>query len=511
MAFLIANSVVSWFLKKREHQMELFLKYPHEVQDELLANLIDKAKNTEIGRKYDFGSINSYREFAERVPVRAYEDIHEDIERARQGEQNIFWPTPIKWFAKSSGTTNAKSKFIPVTVESLEECHYAGSKDLLYMYLANNKEGQLLKGKSLRLGGSKENYFEHQTIYGDLSAILIDNMPLWASFKSTPNTEISLMSDWEEKMKAIVDTTIKENVTSLAGVPSWMLVVLQKILDKTGANNLLEIWPDLEVYFHGGVNFAPYAEQYKKLIPKEDFRYYEVYNASEGFFAVQDQNHSKELLLMLDYGIFYEFIPMDTYGTPEEKIIPLSEVEKDVNYALIITTNAGLWRYNIGDTVRFTSIDPYRIKVSGRTKHHINVFGEELMVENAERALEKATQLTQAEVINFTAAPIFMKGKEKGAHEWLIEFNTYPDDLAAFRNILDKSLQEINSDYEAKRKNNMTLNELVLNVAEPNLFYEWSKQNNKLGGQHKIPRLSNSRNYLEELLNLNESLKEELA
>jgi len=508
MALPIANSVASWFLKKRLHQMELFLKYPNEVQNELLHKLIKKAENTEIGKKYDFSSIKTYREFAERLPVLAYEEIYQGIERARQGETNIFWPTPIKWFAKSSGTTNAKSKFIPVSVESLEENHYAGSKDLLFMYLNNNRDGKLFRGKSLRLGGSKENYFQHETVHGDLSAILIDNMPFWASYSSTPNTEISLLSDWEIKMEAIVKTTLKENVTSLAGVPSWMLVVLQKILAEAGKENLLEIWPDLEVYFHGGINFDPYRKQYQKLIPCEDFKYYEIYNASEGFFAVQDSNYSEDLLLMLDYGIFYEFIPMEIYGTSAEKVIPLSEVEKGVNYAIIITTNAGLWRYKIGDTVRFTSTNPYRIKVTGRTKHFINAFGEELVVENAEKALEKASKLTHAEIVDYTAAPIYMKGKNKGAHEWMIEFKTFPDNLENFRNCLDDTLRKLNGDYDAKRKNNMTLEKLKINIASPNLFYTWMKNKDKLGGQNKVPRLSNNREYLEELLSLDKTLKE---
>lgn len=506
MAIPIGNSVASWFLKKRLHQIELFLKYPNEVQKELLEKLLLKAKDTEVGKKYDFASIHSYREFARRVPINTYEDIFQDIERSRRGESNIFWPHPIKWYAKSSGTTNAKSKFIPVSEESLEDCHYAASKDLLLMYLNNNKKRKLFRGKSLRLGGSKENYFEHDTIYGDLSAILIDNMPFWASFSSTPNTEISLMSDWEEKMKAIVETTVKENVTSLAGVPSWMLVVLQKVLDYTGADNLLEVWPDLEVYFHGGVNFEPYASQYKKLIPTNNFQYYEVYNASEGFFAVQDRNNSKDLLLMLDYGIFYEFIPMDTYGTSDEKIIPLSKVEVGKNYAVVITTNAGLWRYKIGDTIRFTSTSPYRIRVSGRTKHFINVFGEELIIENADRALKKAMQVTNSEIVDYTAGPIFMDGKEKGAHEWIIEFKKAPENMEQFRDVLDQNLQELNSDYQAKRHNNMTLEKLKINSARPNLFYTWAKKRDKLGGQNKIPRLANDRLYLEELLKLNQGL-----
>ena len=422
MPFPLVNSIASWFLKKRFHQIELFLKYPNEVQQELLSNLIDISKDTEVGKKYDFSSIKSYKTFAERVPISSYEDIQEDIERARKGEPNIFWPKPIKWFAKSSGTTNAKSKFIPVSMDSLEDCHYAASKDLLCMYLNNNEESQLFTGKSLRLGGSKELYKENGTAFGDLSAILIDNMPFWAEFSSTPSNKVSLLSEWETKMAAIVDETIEENVTSLAGVPSWMLVLLNDVLEKTGKNNIFDVWPNLEVYFHGGVSFNPYIEQYRAILPKKEFKYYEIYNASEGFFAIQDQNYSGDLLLMLDYGIFYEFIPMDTYGTKDEKVIPLSEVELNKNYAVIITTNAGLWRYKIGDTVRFVSISPYRIKVSGRTKHHINVFGEELIIENAEDALKKVCKRTQAEIKDYTAAPIFMEGKEKGAHEWLIEF-----------------------------------------------------------------------------------------
>ncbi|WP_223034757.1 GH3 auxin-responsive promoter family protein [Hanstruepera marina] len=499
----IVNSIASWFLKKRFHQIDLFLKYPNEVQEELLTNLLIKAKDTEIGKKYGFESITNYQTFAERVPISAYEDYHQLIERSRLGENNIFWPQPIKWFAKSSGTTNAKSKFIPVSEDSLEDCHYAASKDLLCMYLNNNENSQLFTGKSLRLGGSKELYKENGTVFGDLSAILIDNMPFWAEFSSTPSSKVSLMSNWEEKMQAIVDETIQENVTSLAGVPSWMLVLLNNVLETTGKKNLFDVWPNLEVYFHGGVSFLPYVDQYKNILPKSDFRYYEIYNASEGFFAIQDQNKSSELLLMLDYGIFYEFIPMDTYGTTNEKVIPLSEVETNKNYAVIITTNAGLWRYKIGDTIRFTSISPYRIKISGRTKHHINAFGEELIIENAEDALKKVCKKTKAEIVDYTAAPIFMSGKEKGAHEWLIEFKTPPNDIDYFNELFDNALKALNSDYEAKRYNNMTLNKPTIHIARERLFYDWLKANNKLGGQHKVPRLSNSRDYLDDLLELN--------
>ncbi|NBL64780.1 hypothetical protein GV828_06150 [Flavobacterium sp. NST-5] len=499
MAIPIINSLASWILKKRIHQIELFLKYPNEVQEELLLSLIKSAENTFVGKNYGFSSIKSYNEFSNRVPISTYEDLEPMIERTRLGEQNVFWHTPIKWFAKSSGTTNAKSKFIPVSSEALENCHYKASKDLLSLYLNNNEESQLFTGKSLRLGGSKQLYEDNNTFFGDLSAILIDNMPIWAEFSSTPSNKVSLMSEWETKIPAIIKETIQENVTSFAGVPSWMLVLMNKTLEATGKENLLEIWPNLEVYFHGGVSFEPYRTQYNKIIPSKDFQYYEIYNASEGFFAIQDLNDSSDLLLMLDYGIFYEFIPMDTFGTPEQKIVRLSEVEINKNYAVVITTNAGLWRYMIGDTVRFTSLNPFRIRVSGRTKHHINVFGEELMVENTDRAIAKTCKTLNCEVMDYTVAPVFMEGKEKGAHEWMIEFKHDPEDIEAFRELLDKNLQALNSDYEAKRHNNMTLNLLVLNVSRKNLFYDWLKENDKLGGQHKIPRLSNQRSYLEEL------------
>ena len=495
----IINSLASWVLKQRIHQIELFLKYPNEVQEELLMNLIRSSENTIIGKQYEFESIKSYSTFSERVPISTYEDLEPMIEKTRQGKQNVFWNTPIKWFAKSSGTTNAKSKFIPVSPEALEDCHYKGSKDLLCMYLNNNENSELFLGKSLRLGGSKQIYEDNNSFFGDLSAILIENMPIWAEFSSTPSNKISLMSDWETKIASIINETKNENVTSFAGVPSWMMVLMNAVLEDTGKHHLLEVWPNLEVYFHGGVSFEPYREQYQKLLPKTDFKYYEIYNASEGFFAIQDLNNSNDLLLMLDYGIFYEFIPMDTFGKTNQKVLQLHEVQLDKNYALVITTNSGLLRYLIGDTIRFTSLSPFRIRVTGRTKHHINVFGEELMVENTDQAIAKACQLTNTEMVDYTVAPVFMKDKEKGAHEWIIEFKKNPKDIEQFQKLLDETLQSLNSDYEAKRTNNMTLNPLVLNVARPKLFYDWLKQQDKLGGQHKIPRLSNQRDYLEQL------------
>ncbi|MBQ0117037.1 MAG: GH3 auxin-responsive promoter family protein [Flavobacterium sp.] len=499
MPLSILNSIVSWVLKKRIHQMELFMKYPNEVQNELLLNLVRSGQETVYGKLYGFSSIQNYNAFAAQVPLTNYEDMEPYFQRTRLGEQFVFWNSPIKYFAKSSGTTNAKSKFIPVSIETLEDNHYKGGKDMLCLYLNNNPESQLFTGKSLRLGGSKQLYEDNNTYFGDLSAILIDNLPFWAEFSSTPSNKVSLMSEWESKMKAIIEETKNENVTSFAGVPSWMLVLMNKVIAETGKGSLLEVWPNLELYMHGGVSFDPYREQYKKLIPKNDFKYYEIYNASEGFFALQDVNYSNEMLLMLDYGIFYEFIPMDTFGTLAQRIIPLQDVQLNKNYALVITTNSGLWRYMVGDTVRFTSVSPYRIKVTGRTKHHINVFGEELMIENTDTAIAKTCAALNAEVIDYTVAPVFMEGNQKGAHEWLIEFRKEPQCIDEFKKVLDITLQELNSDYEAKRYKNMTLDPLVLNVARTDLFYDWLKINDKLGGQNKIPRLSNQRDYLEQL------------
>ena len=497
------NSITSWFLKKRIHQIELFIKYPNEVQNELLLKLLSSAKNTSIGKLYGFDSIKNYKDYSERVPVSTYEEISEMIERSRKGEKNIFWSSDIKWFAKSSGTTNSKSKFIPISQESLEDCHYAGNKDLLCLYLSNNENSKLFEGKNLRLGGSKSTYFENGSIYGDLSAILIENMPIWAEYISTPGKKVALMSDWEHKMPAIIEETIKENVTSLAGVPSWVLTLLNKTLEVSGKKAINEIWPNLEVYFHGGVSFNPYVNQYNSIFKSDKVKYYEIYNASEGFFAVQDSNSSKELLLMLDYGIYYEFIPMDNYHNKDQKIINLSQVELNKNYAIVITTNAGLWRYKIGDTVRFTSLNPYRILVTGRTKHFINVFGEEVIIENSDNVIKNLCKESNLEVVDYTVAPVFMDGKKKGRHQWLIEFKSVPNNLIGIANQIDEYLKSENSDYEAKRYNNISLDKPEIIIAKNGLFYKWMRNRNKLGGQNKIPRLSNSRKYIEELLEIN--------
>ncbi len=493
------NSVASWFLKKRINQIELFKKFPNEVQQEVLRKLMVYNIDTEIGKKFDFKSIKSYKDFSNRVDSVSYEDISDDIERVRKGEQNIFWNTPIKWFAKSSGTTNAKSKFIPISYESLDDCHYKAGKDMLSLYFNNNENSQLLAGKCLRLGGSREIYEDKMSYYGDLSAIMIDNLPFWAELSSTPSQKISLIPEWEEKVKLIIKESLNQKVTSFAGVPSWMMVLLNNVLKETKKDNILEVWENSEVYFHGGVNFEPYRSLYKKMFPSKKFRYYEIYNASEGFFAIQDQNNSSELLLMLDYGIFYEFIPIHNTN----KIIPLSEVELDINYGIVITTNSGLWRYKIGDTVRFTSLNPYRIKVTGRTKHFINAFGEELIIENAEVALAKAAEKNNCKIKDYTAAPIYMSTDKTGSHEWLIEFSEEPKDLKKFTKTLDENLKKVNSDYEAKRYKDSTIKIPEVVKARPGLFYDWLSSKKKLGGQNKIPRLSNSRDYIEELKSIN--------
>ena len=478
----------------------MFINYPIEVQNEVLFDLISDAKNTELGKKYDFSGIKNYSSFTKKVPIQQYESMEPLIEKNRKGEQNVFWPTKIQWFAKSSGTTNAKSKFIPVSDEAIEDCHMKAGKDMLCLFINNNEDTEIFKGKGLRLGGSSAVYEDNDSFFGDLSAIIIENMPFWADFSSAPCQKTALMSEWETKMDAIIQETINEDITSLSGVPSWMLVLLNRVLEVTGKANILEVWPNLEVYFHGGVNFNPYREQYKKLIPKKNFRYFEIYNASEGFFAIQDQNNSNELLLMLDYGIFYEFIPMENYEEENSIAIPLQEVEINKNYAIVISTNSGLWRYLIGDTVKFTSLKPYRIKITGRTKHFINVFGEELVVENAEDALQIACKTTNAEITDYTVAPIFMEGTNSGGHEWVIEFKVPPQNMDEFTLLLDDALKSLNSDYEAKRYLNMTLALPVIHQAPKGLFYNWLKQKNKLGGQHKVPRLSNKRCFVEELL-----------
>lgn len=499
----IINSIISWFLKKRKHQIDLFIKYPIDVQNEVLSQLITKAKDTEYGKAYDFQSIKTYKDFNEKVPIVKYESLEPYISRARKNEENILWPGKIKWFAKSSGTTNAKSKFIPVSQEAIEDCHFKAGKDMLCLYINNNHNAQLFVGKSLRLGGSSSIYEDNDTYFGDLSAIIIENLPLWADLGSAPKQSTALLGEWESKLDKIIDETLDENITSLIGVPSWMMVLINKVLERTGKSNILEVWPNLEVYFHGGVNFDPYREQYKKLIPNSSFQYYENYNASEGFFAIQDKNESEGMLLMLDYGVYYEFIPMSDFDEENSVAIPLKEVELNKNYAIVISTNSGLFRYLIGDTVKFTSLSPYRINVTGRTKHFINAFGEELIIENTEKALERTCKAHEIEIKDYSVAPYFSLDKQAGSHEWMIEFRSEPRDFDTFSSDLDLELQALNSDYEAKRFKNITLNPPIIHVARKNLFYDWLKKNDKLGGQHKVPRLWNNNEFMTELIEMN--------
>ena len=500
MPFSFLNTVTTWFLKKRMHQIELFKKYPLEVQNEVLINLLKNAENTEFGKKYNFSCFKDYSSFSNNIPLTDYENFLKYIERSIKGESNIFWSSAIKWYAQSSGTTNSVSKFIPVSKESLEECHYKAGKDVLCLYVNNNKDSNLFSGKSLRLGGSKKLYENNNYYFGDLSAILIDNLPLWAEMLSAPNNEISLMDKWDEKIKAIINSTLNENITSLAGVPSWMLILLNKILEERNETTIKDIWGNLEVYFHGGVNFDPYINQFKSVLG-DGVRFYETYNASEGFFAIQDRNDHNDMLLMLDYGIYFEFETLDNKLKP--KIINLSKVKLDTNYALIISTNAGLWRYKIGDTIKFTSLDPFRIKISGRTKSFINAFGEELIIENAENALNKTLLKHKSTIVEYTVAPSFISKKDSGCHQWLIEFEKKPSDISKFCEDLDKYLQELNSDYKSKRFKNITMKRLEIIVAKEKLFFEWLKFKNKLGGQNKIPRLCNDRMIIDELIKLN--------
>ncbi len=499
----LLNSVFPWLMRKRIHQIDLFKKYPHEVQQEWLKSLVNSAKDTEWGRRYGYGSIQTYENFCEQVPVNDYESLKPYISRLRNGEQNILWNSEIKWFAQSAGTTSDKSKFIPVSEESLENCHYKGGKDMLSIYLNNNPDTNFFDGRGLAMGGSHRmmevNNEEYYT--GDLSAIIIQNLPFWAEFIRVPKKNVALMENWELKIEEMAKTSIPHNLTNLLGVPSWTLLLLKRILEISKKDTISEVWPNLEVFFHGGVNFTPYREQFLKLIPSEKMKYVETYTASEGFFGIQDNLDSNELLLMLDYGIFYEFLPINQIDEEYKKPLSLDQVELNTNYAILISTNAGLWRYIIGDTIEFTCLSPYRIRITGRTKSFINAFGEEIIIDNAETAIEEACLRSNAIVNEYTAAPIYFNDNNNAAHEWVVEFELTPTDIKKFTLTLDQTLQSLNSDYEAKRFNNMILREPIVHQAPVGTFYNWMKKRGKLGGQNKVPRLSNNRQYIDELLN----------
>ena len=488
----------------RIKEIDLYTNYADDIQQKVLRKLIVSAKNTEWGQKYDFRSIHNYEDFRSRLPIQTYDDIKGDVERMIAGEQNILWPSTIRFFAKSSGTTSDKSKFLPLSKESLKNIHYKGGQDVVTLYLKMNPQSKMFSGKGLILGGSHapSQPFANNLI-GDLSAILIENINPLVNLVRVPSKKIALMDEWESKIEAIVNSTINQNVTNLSGVPSWMLVVLKRILEERGKTKVEDIWPNLEVFFHGGVAFTPYREQYNQIIKTPKMHYVETYNASEGFFGTQNDLSDPAMLLMIDYDIFYEFIPLEEVEEENPKVLSISEVELNKNYALVISTSSGLWRYMIGDTIKFTSSNPYKFIITGRTKHFINAFGEELIIDNAENGLAKACKETGALVAEYSAAPVYMDENAKCRHQWLIEFEKMPDSVDKFAMILDQALKELNSDYEAKRSKDIALQPLELIVARKSLFYDWLAKKGKLGGQHKIPRLSNSRKYIEEMLKLN--------
>lgn len=484
----------------RSWRIEAWKSHPDDSQREVLQDLVTAGQYTEFGKKYNFSKLFTVREFKKAIPIHEYPDMKPYIQRIMDGEQNVLWNTPVSWFAKSSGTTSDKSKFIPVTEESLQDCHYKAAKDVLTLYYNFHPESDLLTGKGLVIGGSHTiNRVNEEVHYGDLSAVLLQNTPFYGTWLKTPELSIALMEEWEEKIERLALSTVRENVTSISGVPTWTMVLFKRILELTGHSTMAEVWPNLELYIHGGVSFTPYREQFNKLIGKQ-INYLEMYNASEGFIAAQEAPGDDGMLLFVDHGIFMEFMPVSEYGKPEPETIGLQSVELGKNYALVISTNGGLWRYLLGDTVRFTSLKPFKIVVSGRLKHYINAFGEEVIVDNTDRAISMASEKCGAIVNDYTAAPIYFSEQENGAHEWLVEFERAPADISDFTSKLDAALRELNSDYDAKRYKDIALRLPVMRVLKKGSFNNWLKSRGKLGGQHKVPRLSNERVYLEEIL-----------
>ncbi|MEO5562516.1 MAG: GH3 auxin-responsive promoter family protein [Chitinophagaceae bacterium] len=496
----LLSPAISSLARMRLWRIEAWKNNPLDAQREVLQDLVTSAQYTEFGRKYHFHELFNVRSFKQAVPIHEYDDLKPYIERIMQGEQNVLWNTPVYWFAKSSGTTSEKSKFIPISEESLEDCHFKAAKDVLTMYYQFNPESALLTGKGLVIGGSHNiNPMNTEAQYGDLSAVLLQNTPFWGHWLRTPDLSIALMDEWENKIEKLAASTINENVTSISGVPTWTLVLFKRILEITGKKTMKEVWPSLELYMHGGVSFTPYKEQFQKLIGK-DINYLEMYNASEGFFAAQEKPGDDGMLLFTDHGIFMEFMPVSEYGKKHPQTISLQDVELDKNYAPIISTNGGLWRYLLGDTIQFTSLKPFRIKVSGRLKHYMNAFGEEVIVDNADKAIAIAAQKTAVVVNDYTAAPVYFSDNANGAHEWLIEFENEPADIESFVNEMDTALKSINSDYEAKRYKNIALRMPIVHSLKKGTFNQWLHSKGRLGGQHKVPRLSNERKYVEEIL-----------
>ncbi|OJW77775.1 MAG: hypothetical protein BGO69_02080 [Bacteroidetes bacterium 46-16] len=497
----IISPALKGYMKLRQSAIDNFMLNPVDTQQQVFNALVGSAQFTEYGKKYNFERLNGIAEFKKAVPITDYDTLKPYIQRILEGEQNILWSSPVNWFAKSSGTTSDKSKFIPVSKESLDDNHFRGSKDVLTMYLRQFPQSTFTSGKCLTIGGSHQiNQLNAESFYGDLSAVMLQNMPLYSQLVRTPELSIALMDEWEQKIEMMAHTTIHENVTFIAGVPTWTIVLIKRIFEIAGTDNLLDIWPNLELYIHGGVSFVPYRRQFEKIIPSPYMHYWETYNASEGFFAIQDNTHSNGMLLLLNHGIYYEFMPMEEYGKEHPQTLSLKEVELNKNYALVINTNGGLWRYLVGDTIQFTSLYPFRIKVSGRLKHYINAFGEEVIVDNTDQAIAMACKETGAVVNDYTAAPLYMTGTDSGAHEWIIEFEQLPCPLDVFVAAMDKALRSVNSDYDAKRHKDMALRMPVVHIMPKDGFKKWLKDKGKLGGQHKVPRLSNERKYLEEIM-----------
>ena len=497
------TNIIRPIFTPRLRKLDLYQIEAEALQRGVLKRLLGKAAQTEWGRAYGYDKCLNYEDFAIQTPLNTYEELKGYIDRMRHGEKDVLWPGKVKWYAKSSGTTNDKSKFIPVSKDGLHDTHYAGGTDAVVWYLRNNPKSRIFDGKALILGGSHApNYNLSGSLVGDLSAILIENINPLVNLVRVPKKATALLSDFEVKRDRIAREAMKQNVTNLSGVPSWMLSVLNRIIELSG-KPLGDVWPNLEVFFHGGVAFTPYRGQYERLITLPRMHYMETYNASEGFFGLQDDPSDTAMSLMIDYGVFYEFIPMDEFDKEQPTVVPLWGIETGKNYAMVISTSSGLWRYIIGDMIRFTSRNPYKFVITGRTKSFINAFGEELIVDNAEKGLAEACRQTGAEVLEYTAAPVFMDADGKCRHQWIVEFSKEPSDIEAFASILDKSLQQINSDYEAKRYKDITLQRLELIKARPGVFNDWLKQKGKLGGQHKVPRLCNNRDIIEQVLALN--------
>ena len=500
------SPAISRLARLRYWRIEHWVSEPVEAQREVLQDLITHGQYTQFGVKHKFAEIFNIRKFKETVPIQEYNDLKPFIDQIMAGEESVLWNTPVEWFAKSSGTTSDKSKFIPITKESIEDNHFQASKDVLSIYYNALPDSDLLTGKGLVIGGSHQVHPIKEDIqFGDLSAVLLQNSPIWSSLIRTPELSIALMDEWEEKIESLAQSTINEPVSSIAGVPTWTLILLKRILEITGKKTIKEVWPQFELYIHGGVSFTPYKEQFKKIIGGP-INYLEIYNASEGFFAAQNNLEEEGMLLFLDHGIFYEFMPIEEYGKPQPKTIGLDKVVLGKNYAIVISTNGGLWRYLVGDTIQFVELAPFKIKVSGRLKQFINAFGEEVIADNSDKAISQACEDFGVTMNEYTAAPIYMSDNEHGAHEWLIEFEQKPSDLAAFTICLDKHLQALNSDYEAKRYKNIALGLPHITAIKKGAFHEWLKQKGKLGGQHKVPRLSNDRNFVEEIKLVNAAL-----